>query len=285
MEASLDIIERYFSYKGWKLVNSPTKNVNDIIKKQRESRTEDYEELWEFRNMYSSNNKIELYIYRKMLLVDFEKLERYFRKLSMQKNSTVATKESVVSYYTHTLMMMYMANIENSREIVIDIWKENILLDSEIEKYIILGAQRAKKLLLQNKKFPTPRQIVQKLNITKTRAEKYGLELLYLDTLSSGTRNRLLGIDKPQDLKKIVKDSKKERVEQGRKFFKLKQENRMTNDEIAEQFRCSRKLIGSKINEYIKEEYKVYSKKENFDYDEFIKLFGITKNKLVRIIK
>ena len=45
VETSLNIVRRYFSYKGWKLVNNLTKNVDEITKKQRESRTEDYEKL------------------------------------------------------------------------------------------------------------------------------------------------------------------------------------------------------------------------------------------------
>ena len=216
--------------------------------------------------MYNSKT-IDILIYRKMLLADLKKLERYYRGLSMKENLTVATKESIINYYTYTytLMLMYIASVENSREIVIAIWEKYIQLDSEIEKYIILGAQKERELLEINKQFPTPRELVKKLNITKGRVVTYGLELLYLDTLSNGTRNRLLGIDKPQDLKKIVKDSKEERVEQGKKFFKLKKESGMTNAEIAEQCGISRKLVGLKINEYIREEYKIKSKNKNFD--------------------
>lgn len=284
-KASLNITERYFSYKGWKLVNNLAKNVNDIIKKQREKRTENYEQLWKFRNMYNSSDKIELYIYGEILLSDLKKIERYYRELSIESNLTKAKAENVVNYYTYTLMMMYMANVENSQGIVLDIWKKNISLDSEIEKYIVQGAVRAKELLLKNKPFPSPRQIVKKLNITKGRAEKYDLNLLYLDTLSSGTRNRLLGKDKPQDLQKIVKDSKIERVEQGKKFFEMKQESGMTNAEIAEQCECSRKRVGLKIDDYIREEYKIKSKNKNFDENEFIEELGITKSKLVKIIK
>lgn len=57
----------------------------------------------------------------------------------------------------------------------------------------------------------------------------------------------------------------------------------MTNAEIAEQCGFSSKLVGSKINEYIKEEYRIKSKKK-FDDDEFIKEFGITK-KILKLIK
>lgn len=284
-KTSLNIIERYFIYKGWKLLNNLTKNVDDITKKQRENRTEDYVKMWEYRNMYNSNNKIELYIYRKKLLLDLKRIERFYREISMEKNVTVATKEAIINYYTYTLMMMYIASVENSGEIVIAICENDIQLDAEIEKYIILGAQRAKDLLIKNKRYPSPRQLVQKLNITKGRAEKYDLNLLYLDTLSSGTRNRLLGIDKPQDLKKIVKDSKIKRIKQGKEFFNLKKEKNLTDAEIAQKCGINRKLVGLRMNEYIKEEYRIGSKKDNFDEDEFIKLFGITKNKLVRIIK
>lgn len=45
LKTSLNITERYFSYKGWKLFNNLTKNVDDITKKQRENRTKDYEQL------------------------------------------------------------------------------------------------------------------------------------------------------------------------------------------------------------------------------------------------
>ncbi len=284
VETSLNIIERYISSKGWKLRRNLDKNVNDIIKKQRENRTEDYEQLWKYRNMYNSKT-IDIIIYRKMLLQDLKKIERYYRERSMGKNVTVTTKESIINYYTYTFMMMYIASVENSREIVLAIWENDIQLDAEIEKYIVQGAQKSKELLIKNKRYPSPRKLVKKLNITKGRAEKYGLKLLYLDTLSSGTRNRLLGIDKPQDLKKIVKNSKIERIKQGREFFKLKKENNLTDAEIAKKCGINRKLVGLRMNEYIKEEYKMGFKKDNFDEDEFIKEFDITKNKLLRIIK
>lgn len=116
--------------------------------------------------MYNSK-RIDIIFYRKMLLQDLKKIERYYRELYMHKNLTIATKESIINYYTYTLMMMHIASVENSREIVIAIWENDIQLDAEIEKYILLGAQRAKELLGKNKRFPAPRQLVQKLNITK----------------------------------------------------------------------------------------------------------------------
>lgn len=282
---SLEITERYFLYKGWKLINGLSKNTNDIIRKQRKARQENYVQMWKYRNMYNSKNKIEIFIYQKMLLSDLKRLERYYRELSMEGQPSVTKVENIVNYYTYTFILMYIANVENSTNVVKDIWSDKLSLVHNIEMHVIKGSHCSREFLKQNKKFPSPRKLVQELGITPTTAEKYGLELLYMDTLSSGTRNRLLSDNKPTPLKIIVKDSKKERINKGKKYLKFKQVNGLNDEEVAEQFGTNRQKVGRNIKEYIEVEYKVKSKGKNFDENEFMKKFAVTKNKIEKLKK
>ncbi|MBO0467481.1 hypothetical protein JZO73_08015 [Enterococcus plantarum] len=281
--SSLNIIDRYFYLRGWKLLNGLSKSLDDELKKQREDRQKNYFELWKYRNMYKSKNRIEVYIYHKFLLQDFKNLERYYRELSMLENVSRLIADRIINYYTYTFLVMYIANINESKLVVENIWNKQFLFDNENETYILEGVKCAEELVQQNKKIPSPRLLIKKLGITKSKAEQYNLEILYLDSLSSGTRNRLLLKNKPKPLKKVKGEAKINRINEGKHYFDYLQEKNTTIQKMSEKLGENRIKVSIKIDEYILSEYKVQSKNKNFDEDNFTKRFGITRNKLKRL--